>query len=217
MARKRTKPNEQANRTKAESFFVLDLRHVKANTCQSRDQGVIGNLSAVGFGLFERLKGHDDKEPLWEMLTGSKPELRALAVGLLHEYEPDIKALAGSIAAGTQLHNVGVVPVDESDAAKGYDVVYGMRRCLARAYNHARSLGDLPLTVKAEIARDTADPDDLCFRPVEAGSGREGESLIDEAQRIRFMKRQGLTIPPRSPTGSPRTSRTSATASGFFA
>src|ERR1700756_5660953 len=120
MARKRTKPNEQANRAKAENFFVLDLRYVKANTYQSRDQGVIGNLSAVGFGLFERLKGYDDKEPLWEMLTGNKPGLWAPAVGLLDEYEPDIKALADSIAASTQLHNVGIVPVDGPDAAKGY-------------------------------------------------------------------------------------------------
>ena len=108
MARKRSKPTEQANQTKAENFFVLDLRHIKANTYQSRNQGVIGNLNAVGFGLFERLKGHDDKEPLWEILCSDKPVLWQLVVGLIDEYEPEIKELADSIAGSTQPHNIGI-------------------------------------------------------------------------------------------------------------
>jgi hypothetical protein len=36
MARKRTKSSGQANRAKAENYIVLDPRHVKANTYQSR-------------------------------------------------------------------------------------------------------------------------------------------------------------------------------------
>lgn len=191
MARKRNKPTEQANQTRAENFFVLDLRHIKANTYQSRNQGVIGNLNAVGFGLFERLKGHEDKEPLWEMLCSDKPELWSLVVSLIDEHEPEIKELADSIAGRTQLHNIGVTQLDDGT----FDVAYGMRRCLARAYNYARSFGDLPLTVKAEIARDIADPTDTHFRSVEEDRGREEETLIDEAKRMQFMKRQGLTIP----------------------
>lgn len=191
MARKRSKTTEQANQTKDENFFVLDLRHVKANTYQSRDQGVIGNLNAVGFGLFEKLKGHEDKEPLWEMLCSGRPELWSLVVGLIDEHEPEIKKLAESIAGSSQLSNIGIMPLGDGT----FDVVYGMRRCLARAYNHARSLGELPLTVKAEIAQDVADPHDPHSRSVEEDRGRGEESLIDQAKRIQSMMRQGLTIP----------------------
>jgi hypothetical protein len=47
----------------------------------------------------------------------------------------------------------------------------------------------------AERFLDYADPKYLYFRSVEVDRGRAGERLIDEAERIRFMKRLGLTIP----------------------
>ena len=110
MTKRTTAGTQRPDRRNAENHFILDLRHVKANTYQSREQSVIANLNAVGFGLFERLKGQEEKEPLWEMLTGSMPERRALAVGLIDQYEPNIKELADSIAASTLLHNVGSCP-----------------------------------------------------------------------------------------------------------
>jgi hypothetical protein len=116
-------------------------------------------------------------------------------VGLIDEHEPEIKELADSIAGSTQLHNVGVVPVDASDSNNGYDVVYGMIRCLARAYNHGRSGGELPLTVKAENAQDIMDPNDLRFLPLQEKRAQRSESLIDEAKQIQFLKRSGMTIP----------------------
>ncbi len=61
--------------------------------------------------------------------------------------------------------------------------------------SHARSHGELPLTVKVEIAKNIVDPDYLCSRSDDAVYGRKEESLIDEAERIQFMKRHGLTIP----------------------
>jgi hypothetical protein len=129
------------------------------------------------------------------MLTSNKPELWALAVGLIDEHEPEIKELADSIAGSTQLHNVGIVPVDESDSNNGYDVVYGMIRCLARAYNHGRSGGELPLTVQAENAQDITDPNDLRFFALQDKREQRSESLIDEAKQIQFLKRNGKTIP----------------------
>jgi hypothetical protein len=195
MARKRSNPKAQAERTKADNHFVLDLRQVRANTYQPRRNGAIPALNAAGYGLFEKLNGHEGKMPLWEMLTSNKPELWALAVGLIDEHEPEIKELADSIAGCTQLHNVGIVPVDESDSNNGYDVVYGMIRCLARAYNHGRSGGELPLTVKAEIAQDIMDPNDLRSLPLQEKRGQRSESLIDEAKQIQFLKRNGMTIP----------------------
>lgn len=133
--------------------FVLDLRLVKANTGQARRLGAVPNLNAAGHGLFESVAGHEGNQPLWPMLVGDEPELWRAAVRLIDECEPDIKELADTIAACTQLHSVGVVALDGADRSKGYDVVYGMRRCIARAYNHARSGGELPLTVRAELLR----------------------------------------------------------------
>lgn len=133
-------------------FFILDMRQIKANTHRNRKYGVMPNLNGMGFGLFEKLKGHEDKEPLWVMLTSNKPAMLAQAVALVDKYEPDIKEFAISIAGFMQLHNIGVVLLDETDPKKGYDVVYGMQHCLARAYNYARSFGFWPITVKAEIA-----------------------------------------------------------------
>jgi hypothetical protein len=195
MTKRMTDRTKQTERTQADNVFVLDLRQVRANSYQPRRNGVIPALHAAGYGLFEELKGHENKMPLWVMLTSNKPELWALAVGLIDEHEPEIKELADSIAASTQLHNVGIVPVEESDANKGYDVVYGMIRCLARAYNHGRSGGELPLTVKAEIAQDIMDPNDLRSLPLQEKRGQRSESLIDEAKQIQFLKRNGLTIP----------------------
>ena len=85
--------------------------------------------------------------------------------------------------------------MDESDSNNGYDVVYGMIRCLARAYNHGRSGGELPLTVKAENAQDIMDPNDLHFFPLQDKREQRSESLIDEAKKIQFLKRNGMTIP----------------------
>ncbi len=93
------------------------------------------------------------------------------------------------------MHNVGIAPVDESDGSKGYDVAYGMVRCLARAYNHGRSGGELPLTVKAEIAQDMTNPNDLRFITLHEKHGQRSESLIDEAKQIQFLKRNGMTLP----------------------
>jgi ParB-like chromosome segregation protein Spo0J len=187
----KTKKGGSRIQTKAENYVILDLRHVKANTYQSRGNGVVSNLNAAGYGLFEPLKGHDDKPPVWSLLTSDKPEQWAQAVGLLDEFEPDIKELAESLAGSAQLHNIGVVPLDGG----GYDVVYGMRRCLARAYNHARSGGELPLTIKAEIAQDIQDPHDGHFRAIAENKGRKDESKIDEAKRYHFLKRNGVSIP----------------------
>lgn len=139
--------------TPSRQSFVLDLRLVKANTGQARRLGAVPNLNAAGHGLFESLPGHEGKQALWPMLVGEEPEQWRTAVRLIDECEPDIKELSDTIAACTQLHNVGVVALDGADRSKGYDVAYGMRRCIARAYNHARSGGELPLTVRAELVR----------------------------------------------------------------
>jgi len=149
MARKRSKPKEQADRTNAENYFILDLRRVVSNTLQSRGQGVLPNLNAAGYGLFAQDEPNVDKNqaadklPIWAMLTSDKPELLGIAVALIDEHEPEIKELADSIAGSTQLHNIGFVYIDGA-SSKGVDVVYGMRRCLARACNHAPASANCP-------------------------------------------------------------------------
>jgi len=185
---------------KADNYIILDLRKIVGNSYQSRGHGVIPNLNAAGYGLFSQdepgvdKKQAADKQPIWSMLTSDKPEVWPVVVGLIDEHEPEIKELADSIAGSTQLHNIGVVPVD-GDPAKGFEVVYGMRRSLSRAYNYCRSAGVLPLNIKAEIAQDMADPHDLHLRAMQENRGRKNESLIDEAKRIQFLKKQGLKIP----------------------
>lgn len=149
--RLQNKKRKQALHVGTESYFILDLRLVKANTFQRMDSDIIPTLYSAGYGLFEKQKGHDDKMPLWALLTSNKLESQSLAICLIDQFEPKIKELGDWFVVGTQLHNVGVVPNDEQTSGNGYNVVFGMRRCLAAAYNHARSFGAYPLTIKAEI------------------------------------------------------------------
>lgn len=46
-----TKRSESKGQPQAESFFMFDLRHIKANAIQSRKPGVLRNLNDEAYGL----------------------------------------------------------------------------------------------------------------------------------------------------------------------
>ena len=183
------KKNQQtAGLEKAEGYYTLDLRLLKANTYQSRGHGVIPGLNKAGYGLYQPIEGNADKDPIMSMLLSTVPEKMAEGVGLIDQFEPDIKELATGIASVGQLHNIGVQPLEDG----GYDVVYGQRRSISRAYNHARSGGTLPAIVNAHIAEGVMDPNDLRFQAIGENRGRRDESPIDEMRMFLFLKKNGV-------------------------
>jgi ParB-like nuclease domain len=201
MSKNKTKANGNNGLTRADNFFIVDLRQLKSNTCQPRRNGVIPNLNELGYGLFsqeeetvnaDKIKNDDNtaKLPLMTMLLSDKPDLWAFAVGLVDQHEPEVKELANSILVNGQLQNIGIVAIEGG----GYDICYGCCRSIARAYNFARSAGEVPCNIKAEVAQDYADPMALHFWAMAENSGRRKPSLIDEAKQIQFLKRSGKSV-----------------------
>jgi ParB/RepB/Spo0J family partition protein len=180
--------------SEAKGYVTIDIHQIRDNTYQSRGHGVIPGLNKQGFGLFRKMEGQDGNEPIMSMLLSDNAEIRTKAVGLIDEHEPDIKELASSIATTGQLHNIGVqrMKTEDGKPTDFWDVVYGMRRTIARAYNHARSGGEIPAIVFAKEAEDIVDPVDLHFQALAENRGRRDESPMDECRRFMFLKKQGL-------------------------
>jgi hypothetical protein len=180
--------------TEAKGYITIDIHQIRDNSYQSRGHGVIPGLNKQGYGLFRKMEGHDDKDPIMSMLLSDNADTRTKGCGLIDEHEPDIKELASSIATTGQLHNIGVQRMkdDAGKATDFWDVVYGARRTIARAYNHARSGGDIPAIINAKEADDIVDPVDLHFQALAENRGRRDESPMDECRRFMFLKKQGL-------------------------
>jgi ParB/RepB/Spo0J family partition protein len=180
--------------SEAKGYVTIDIRQIRDNSYQSRGHGVIPGLNKQGYGLFRKMEGQDGNEPIMSMLLSDNAEIRTKAVGLVDEHEPDIKELASSIATTGQLHNIGVqrMKTEEGKPTEFWDVVYGMRRTIARAYNHARSGGEIPAIIFAKEAEDIVDPVDLHFQALAENRGRRDESPMDECRRFMFLKKQGL-------------------------
>lgn len=200
MATKTESPVQHAESRPSEDVYLIDLHNIVANTAQSRGMGVLPTLQAMGYGLFERLPDHDDKEPIWTKLMSHLPTERKEAVALLQENEGHIVNLAESMEGGKQLQNIVVVQVDGDK----YDVVGGMRRAIAMAYNHAIDV-KATCMVEAKVLTGKFKPIDLLFLALDENCNREEESPIDKAITYKKLKdeyglkpddigkRQGLT------------------------
>jgi len=209
--------------SKVENFFTFDLSALKSNAYQSRGDGAIAPLNAVGVGLFDpiptpkgldkkdieafanwpkvKIKDSKDKEieclkPIWPMLVEKVPEQWALAIAAIEEYQHDITDLAATFTVGPQLQNIGITPYVDDDGKKHlgfFTVVMGMRRCLAKAYLYAKSTGEVPLLLKAEL-QDTTDPIELHVRSMTENKARLQETPVQEGKKYQQMKSYGLNV-----------------------
>lgn len=163
----------------------IELQEITANTAQSRGMGVLANLHEQGYGLFFPIEGHEEKEPIWTLLFSDKPEDRQLAVSLIEEHESNIADLADSQLRSGQLQTIGVYEKDGK-----FDVVYGMRRAIARALNFARDKKN-PGTIQARIFASELKPVELKYLALEENDNREEESPVDRALTYKWFVDQG--------------------------
>ncbi len=167
---------------------TIKLSEIVANTAQSRGMGVLTKLTDMGYGLFEKA-AVDGKEPLWDMLTSDKPEDQAHACMLLEENEPELITLAESCRKA-QLQPIGIWGVPED---KEFDVIYGMRRALALAFNHAKHAD--PDTIEVKLFEFDGDPNKAQLQLIahEENRNRKSESTMDRALLYRDLEKQGYT------------------------
>lgn len=159
---------------KTESEFkTIKVNKIVANSGQTRGMGVLPQLKMLGYGLFEKVAV--DKDPIWPMLISDKPEERKKAASLIREHEPDIVAASESQEQYGVLQPIRVVELDD----KTYDVVSGMTRVLARAFNHAES-AKAPDTIDAMVM-DKCKEVDVLFMGFEENNARRNESPMDMA------------------------------------
>ena len=78
--------DKKANKADAGELAFVDLDDIVANSGQTRGTGVAPHLLMLGYGVFEKVEGHVDKEPLWSMLLSDKQELRQYAAKLVEDH-----------------------------------------------------------------------------------------------------------------------------------
>jgi hypothetical protein len=166
---------------------LISFKQIVSNTGQSRGMGVLSRLKAQGYGLFEQMTlGDDAKDPIWPMLVAEEPEKRKAACDLIESFEPEIVALAERLQKDGQLQPIGVM--EETD---GVDVIWGMRRAVAMAYNYARDATHSDQIETKVISTDLT----LVERKLLAYSendDREDESPIDRALFYKGLQDDGL-------------------------
>lgn len=163
---------------------IIDLKDIDSNSYQSRGMGALANLIMLGYGLFEKIEA--DKNPLWPQLMSDKAEERNQAVALVAENEPTVIEAATSQAEHGQLQPIGVVKQKDGK----YNVIYGMQRCIARAYNWATDPSKHARTVEAKILPESAAKDNLAMRMRSRAENRvrKEESPIDIALFYKELK-----------------------------
>jgi hypothetical protein len=190
---------------KADGYFVVDLRNIVANTAQSRQEGVCKGLKSVGVGVFDAMpveppkegeEAEQPKKPIWELLLSKDVADQAKGIGLMEEYEDGIVTNAASMWKLGQLHNIRLVPAQspEGESIPGkWDVVCGMRRCLMRAYNYAKSNGEQLANIKAEVFQSLEGNEQ--FIAVAENEHRLSENPMDRALSVYNMKHKaGMTF-----------------------
>jgi ParB/RepB/Spo0J family partition protein len=183
-----------AGTTKSEKDMVLvDLHDLTGNIGQGR--APVPTLQQMGFGIFEPMEGSDEPALLSLALatedvkneagevTSSVAEQMSQFVSLIDDYEPDIAKLASDIQVQGQLENARVRGIDGSK----FDLIFGCRRALAIAYNHAKSAGKLPARLECEVVN--TDDKASIFAALSENALRKNPSPMDEARFYHRLKK----------------------------
>ena len=159
---------------------TIELEHIIANMAQSRGMGVLSQLADLGYGVFEKASVDSDKDALWDMLFHAKPEVQKKACTLLETKEPELVELAAKLNLTGQLQPIGVRQLED-----GYDVIFGMRRALAAAYNHAKH--DSAAVIEATVYDQEFDEAGLKLLALQENADRQEESPIDKAMTYKWL------------------------------
>jgi ParB/RepB/Spo0J family partition protein len=163
--------------------MLVPLNQIVSNIGQSRGMGVLPNLLQLGWGLFETPPDFnpDEYPPIWGMLTGTDADAQKKAAQLLVENEEAVVGLATAIETEGQLQPIGV-----SQDGDNYNVVFGMRRCLAIAY-----LAIINPKIEAQVEAKVWPKQsaiNLRFLAMSENQNREDESPIDRALTYEWLK-----------------------------
>ncbi len=166
---------------------TLNLTDLVSNVAQSRGMGVLSRLFDMGYGMFERAT--TDKDPVWKQLFSDKPEDVSHILNLIEENEPALVDLARS-QRDVQLEPIGVW----ESAPNEYDVIFGMRRAAAAAYN-ATKYNDSASVIEAKVFEFDNEPTavQLKLMALEENDNRQDESPIDKALTFEWLVSKGLT------------------------
>lgn len=173
-----TKTKKQAETAE---LLLIPLTSIVSNVGQSRGMGVLSTLQQLGYGLFEKLPDFPDNEPIWPRLVSDNPDERVAAADLIAENEDSVLNLAGALKIEGQLEPIGV-------NAKGdnYNVIFGMRRCIALAYNRARDTKQTGF-VEAKVFKAQSETEQR-FVALSENDNREDHSPIDRALTYQWLK-----------------------------
>ena len=100
-------------------------------------------MDSDGYFIINLRKVDLGREPLFAMLISPDPKQRAKGIRLVKKGHAGIVRLADDLFVNLQLE-----PIAGVLSGNRCEVVDGVKRCLARAYNYARSDCELPLNVK---------------------------------------------------------------------
>jgi ParB/RepB/Spo0J family partition protein len=163
----------------------IPLDKIVSNVGQARGMGVLTQLKELGWGIFEKASLDPEKSlPLWEMLLHQDPEIKQQAVKLIDEFEPELVKTADSMRLQGQMQEIGVRRV-----SAGYDTIWGMRRCLGAAYNHAKYRTKPVIRAKTTTAK--LSDIDLLILSEKENDDREDSSPIDKAITFAKLKKVG--------------------------
>lgn len=162
---------------------TIDLNLIEANSAQSRGMGVLSRLQEQGYGLFEKASLDAEKDPIWPSLLSKDKDKRKAAADLIKSHEPGLVRLADSCRVG-QLQPIGVLKT-----GKALDVIFGMRRAVAMAFNHAEH-GDTA-QIEAKVFAGQISAIDLKILALAENDDRESESPIDKAMTYAWLKSEG--------------------------
>ena len=164
----------------------VKLTAITANTAQSRGMGVMPHLTDRGHGIFEKIA--TDKEAVWPLLVSSKASERRLGAELITQSEPNIVEFARKIRHSTQLQPIGVI----TDGDNEFDIIFGMRRALAAAYNYAMYGETEPqhAEIEAKVFSGKLKRGELRLIALNENNDREDESPIDRAITYKALKEE---------------------------
>lgn len=183
---------------------AISIKEVVSNVGQSRGMGVLCNLLELGYPLFtgdeipKWVKQDEAAKPdaseggkvvgIYNMLISESDDDQGKAVRLLEDHEPEIVELADRLLAEGQLQNIGVIPVKG-----GYDVVFGMRRTIATAYNYAKYEKQSE-EIQAKILDKIQTPDRVIMALTE-NDDRQDESPLDKAVTYQYLVKEKKMTP----------------------
>jgi hypothetical protein len=174
----------------------IDIHEIVSNLSQTRGMGALANLREMGYDIFETVKGHKDKQPIWEMLLSNDRAVRQKIIDLIDANEFDFTRFADLMVPG----QAQPIRVQKVEGGK-YDVIAGMMRALAIAFNWSRGQqiidppeGHVPATtkVRAELQESNCTEAELLLIGLCTNEHNE-ESPIDRAITFQRLKKCGMT------------------------